>query len=122
MRRSLAALAAVVAFAALAAPSAARAHTTSTNTTGPAGAIKHVVVIFQENRSFDEVLGAFCVDHANRCDGYVGPVKLADGTTLPMVQSPDLVTPDPPHNVKTQVKVIDHGRMDGWNGLPYCVQ
>src|SRR5436190_20851220 len=30
---------------------------------GPRGVIKHVVVIFQENHSFDETLGAFCMIH-----------------------------------------------------------
>src|SRR3954466_5585997 len=31
---------------------------------------KHVVVIYQENHSFDETLGRFCQDHHGRCDGY----------------------------------------------------
>src|SRR4051794_37946015 len=35
-----------------------------------AGKIKHVIVIYQENRSFDEVLGAYCVQH-KRCNGSI---------------------------------------------------
>lgn len=89
---------------------------------GVAGSpIKHVVVIFQENRSFDEVLGMFCQNHPGRCDGYVGPVRLADGSIVPMTQSPDIVTPDPPHNVATQRTVIHGGKMDGWSSVPGCV-
>src|SRR4051812_30364749 len=45
----------------------------------PAGKINHVVVIYQENHSFDETLGKFCQLHGGRCDGYVGPVRLEDG-------------------------------------------
>ncbi len=109
----------VVAGSAALAPAAAG--TKPAAATGPAGKIKHVVVIFQENRSFDEVLGAFCFDHPHRCDGYIGPVRLADGSFVFNIKSPDVITPDPPHTVETQVKVIDHGRMDGWNGLSTCM-
>jgi phospholipase C len=86
-----------------------------------ASPIKHVVVIFQENRSFDEVLGKFCRDHGGRCDGYVGPVHLSDGSVVPMAQSPDIITPDPPHNVAIQAAEIDHGKMDGWVNIPECM-
>src|SRR5205814_9548879 len=43
--------------------------------TGAAGArtgsspIQHVVIIYQENHSFDNVLGAFCLEPPVRCDG-----------------------------------------------------
>src|SRR3954464_10091359 len=80
----------------------------------PAGKIKHVVVIMQENHSFDEVLGYWCTHPTHRCDGYVGPVRLKDGTVAPMTQSPDVISPDPPHNIATQVRAIDGGKMDGW--------
>src|SRR5262249_47594513 len=82
----------------------------------------HIVVIFQENRSFDEVLGQMCTDNLGRCDGYVGPVKLADGTTVPNIQSPDVISPDPPHNVSAQNRMVDRGRMDGWNGIAACMK
>jgi phospholipase C len=39
---------------------------------------------------------------------------------VPDIVSPDVISPDPPHNVSTQLKAIDHGRMDGWNNLPQC--
>ena len=85
-------------------------------TPGPAGKIKHVVLIYQENRSFDEVLGAYCVLQ-HRCNGYVGPVGLKDGSVQWMWKSPDVVSPDPPHGVATQIQAIDGGKMDGWGKL-----
>jgi hypothetical protein len=48
------------------------------DTTSP---IKHVVVIYQENHTFDNVLGAVCQTRAVACNGYTGPVTFADGIT-----------------------------------------
>src|SRR5437867_13330908 len=64
--------------------SATRATATTPKGAGPAGRIKHVVVIFQENHSFDETLGQFCRLHVGRGDGYVGPVEPSDGTVVSM--------------------------------------
>src|SRR5437764_935448 len=50
----------------------------------PLNVIKHVVVIFQENHSFDETLGDYCIVHTGRCDGSIGPVKLSNGSTVPL--------------------------------------
>src|SRR4051795_4566754 len=112
----------MVAIACAAVAPAAAGRRAAAGPAGPAGKIQHVVVIFQENRSFDEVLGAFCRDHGSRCDGYVGPVKLADGTTVQNLKSPDIITPDPPHDIGTQATVMNHGRMDHWNGLSKCMK
>jgi phospholipase C len=84
-----------------------------------AGKIQHVVVIYQENHSFDETLGKFCQLHANRCDGYVGPVHLADGTTANMTQSDDII-PNVWHDVHAQTTAINSGAMDGWNNVYGC--
>ena len=51
--------------------------------------IEHVVNIFQENHSFDEVLGKLCVLDS-RCDGATTG-RLHDGTIIPLAQSPDIV-------------------------------
>src|SRR5689334_17019689 len=75
--------------------------TATAGSAGPAGRIKHVVVFYQENHSFDETLGPFCKAHKNRCDGYVGDVKLSDGVVAPMTKSPDIV-PSVWHNVIAQ--------------------
>lgn len=85
----------------------------------PAGKIRHVVVIYQENHSFDETLGKFCQLHGGRCDGYVGPVRLEDGSVVNMTQSPDVV-PDVYHDVASQDAAINGGAMDGWNHIIGC--
>src|ERR1700681_953821 len=86
---------------------------------GPAGRIKHVVVFYQENHSFDETLGRFCQVHKGRCNGYTGPVRLASGTVVKMKQSPDVV-PNVFHSVLAQVGAIDGGKMDGWAHVGEC--
>ena len=47
----------------------------------PRSPIKHVIVIYQENHTFDDVLGAYCETRDNPCNGYSGPVTFADGKT-----------------------------------------
>lgn len=58
----------------------------------PAGPIKHVVILYQENHSFDQVLGEFCA-LAHRCDGSIAPARMADGTVVAPSVSPDIVPP-----------------------------
>src|SRR5262245_55555285 len=67
----------------------------------PENAIQHVVLIYQENHSFDNVLGAVCQTRNSPCDGYTGPVTLADGITAPNIVQPDIV-PDVQHNPDSQ--------------------
>src|SRR4051812_32098693 len=86
---------------------------------GPAGRIKHIVVIYQENHSFDETLGWFCHQRPGRCDGYVGPVTLADGTVVDMRPSPDIV-PNVYHDEASQDTAIHDGKMDGWGNVFGC--
>jgi phospholipase C len=84
-----------------------------------AGKIRHVVVVYQENHSFDETLGKFCQVHAGRCDGYTGTVRLEDGSVVNMRQSPDVV-PGSAHDVRSQDAAINGGAMDGWNHVIGC--
>src|SRR4051794_28050737 len=56
-----------------------------------ASPIRHVVIFYQENLTFDALLGAFCEERATRCDGYTGPVTLADGPTVENRVMPDVV-------------------------------
>src|SRR2546422_254571 len=51
--------------------------------------IDHVVVIYQENNSFDDVLGKLCVVDA-RCAGATSG-HLKDGNTIPLATAPDIV-------------------------------
>ena len=79
--------------------------------------IQHVVIVFQENHSFDDALGVLCVQDA-RCDGATTGV-LKDGTVIPLRAAPDLV-PEVVHNVVSQTTAIDGGKMDGFNLIVGC--
>src|SRR5260221_9399725 len=78
--------------------------------------IEHVVVIDQENHSFDNVLGRLCVEDA-RCDGATtgetagGQVSLATA---------DDVVPTIGHSVRSQAAAIDGGKMDGFEQIGGC--
>jgi len=86
---------------------------------GPRGVIKHVIVMYQENHSFDETLGDFCVVHKGRCDGYVGVVHMKDGSSARMKKSPDIV-PSVWHDVHAQETAMNGGKMNGWNAVYGC--
>jgi phospholipase C len=73
--------------------------------------IQHVVVIYQENHSFDNVLGAFCVKNS-RCDGTTTG-KLPGGTPIPLKAASDFV-PNVDHSTAAQATAIDGGKMDGF--------
>src|SRR5207244_5860894 len=79
--------------------------------------IRHVVIVYQENHSFDSVLGALCVQDG-RCDG-VTSGTLADGTTIPLGVPPDVV-PGVGHNPAYQALAIDGGKMDGFSLISGC--
>ncbi len=82
--------------------------------------IQHVVVIYQENHSFDNVLGNWCNTFSPaRCNGFTGIVKLKDGSLVAMKQSPDVV-PNVDHGVQPQLAAIDGGKMDGWALIHGC--
>jgi len=86
--------------------------------------IQHVVILFQENHSFDNVLGKLCsqIDHGiiahDPCDGATTGV-LPDGRTIPLGRSPDVV-PGVKHDVASQRVAIDGGRMDGFGLIHGC--
>ena len=101
------------------------ATTTPTSTPSPSptpsgSPIKHVVVIYQENHSFDETIGDWCYT-TGRCLGYdvTQPVTLEGGTQITLQQSPDVV-PQVDHSVNSQALAIDGGLMDGWLNVPGC--
>ena len=83
----------------------------------PISPIQHVVVIYQENHSFDNVLGRLCV-RTGRCDGAVKG-KLPNGSSIRLRRSPDVV-PDVGHTGEGQTRAINGGRMDGWPSLGNC--
>src|ERR1700722_18966633 len=79
--------------------------------------IKHVVVFMQENHSFNNILGAFCVQQ-KRCTGTTTG-KLSTGQTISLSAAPDLV-PQVDHSIKGQTTAIDGGKMDGFNKVTGC--
>jgi phospholipase C len=79
--------------------------------------IRHVVVIYQENHSFDNVFGRLCA-RTGTCDGATAGT-LPDGSTIPLRRSPDIV-PKVNHQSQGQNKAIDGGRMDGFATINGC--
>ena len=104
------ALGALVCVGGLAAPGSSQAQTTP---------IKHVVVIYLENHSFDSVLGFWCDSHPGRCPdgGMPSSVTLSNGATVKPATDPDTV-PDVLHTVAAQQAAINGGRMNGWQNIP----
>src|SRR6266536_3602235 len=83
----------------------------------PSTPIRHVVILYQENHSFDEVLGQLCIQN-QRCDG-ASSGQTADGTVIPLQQAPDLV-PEVAHGIPDHITAIDGGKMDGFSLLNGC--
>ena len=78
--------------------------------------IQHVVVIYQENHSFDNVLGRLCPRLG--CDGATKG-RLPDGSQIPLRKATDIV-PDVIHSTSAQATAIDGGRMDGFAKISGC--
>ena len=86
----------------------------------PASAIpiKHVVVLYLENHSFDNVLGFWC-DQTRRCLGMPASVTLKRGVVVKPDVTPDTV-PLVGHSVRAQQTAVDRGKMDGWGQVRGC--
>jgi phospholipase C len=92
---------------------------TATTPASSGDPIKHVVVIYQENNSFDEVLGYTCaVTLAGRCDGATTG-KVSTGATIPLAAGPDIV-PTVNHSPTSMTTAIDGGKMDGFDKNSGC--
>jgi hypothetical protein len=92
---------------------------TSTTTTPPATSIQHIVVLNQENHTFDNELGYWCDANPGRCAGIPASVTLSDGTVVTPGTTPDTV-PDEGHSISAQTAAIDGGKMDGWQKISGC--
>ncbi|MFL5766331.1 MAG: alkaline phosphatase family protein, partial [Actinomycetota bacterium] len=93
--------------------------------TGFSTPIQHVVVIDQENHSFDNVLGGLCADIASAeitghqaCDGATSGT-ISTGETIPLSSAADLV-PAVDHSVVGQQTAVDGGAMDRFDRLKGC--
>jgi phospholipase C len=81
------------------------------------GPIRHVVVVYMENHSFDNVLGVLCV-RDGRCDGALRGV-LDDGRSIALRPAGDLV-PELPHDSRSQATAIAGGAMTGFSRMRRC--
>ena len=81
--------------------------------------IKHVVVIYQENHSFDNVLGKLCVTN-RRCNG-VTQGTLPNGDVIPLSKADDVVL-GIDHNMHTQKVAVNGGKMNGFANIPACTE
>jgi phospholipase C len=113
--RKLAAIAALIAASLLAGASQGRPARASSP-------IQHVIVLYQENHSFDNVLGNWCAS-TGHCIGMPPTITLKTSKGRHVVvtpaQAPDQV-PVIAHSVAAQTTAIDGGRMDGWAKLTGC--
>jgi phospholipase C len=92
--------------------------------------IKHVVVILQENHSFDNVLGKFCAEVADgqivrpgtdgTCDGATTG-ETSSGQLIPLAPATDYV-PSADHSVTIQQVDINNGAMNGFNHDANCTR
>jgi phospholipase C len=82
--------------------------------------IKHIVLFYQENHSFDNVLGALCAAHtrATPCDGTTTGI-LPSGATIALSETPDVV-PNIDHSTQGQTTAIDAGKMNGFANISGC--
>jgi phospholipase C len=105
--------------AVMAAPEGARPAAKAHARLASAGPIKHVVIIYQENHDFDNILGLFCVQHPKRhCDGRIKGVT-STGKVIPLKREGDIV-PNTGHKPKHQLKAIAGGTMRGFDKIPGC--
>ena len=90
--------------------------------------IRHVVVIVQENHTFDNVLGKFCAEVAtgrivrpgrnSHCAGVVRGTT-GSGLTVSLAAAPDIV-PAVDHSVASQRRDIAGGKMNGFSAERSC--
>jgi phospholipase C len=84
-----------------------------------ANPIKHVVIIFQENHSFDNVFGRYCYNNPDRhCAGAIWGTR-SNGTRHPLRQPGDIV-PNVSHLPSSQIAAMDGGKMDRFDTITGC--
>ena len=81
-----------------------------------ASPVRHVVVIYLENHSFDNVLGFWCDANPGRCPqgGMPALATLSNGAVVSPSVTPDTI-PEVLHTVASQVAAMDGGKMDDQN-------
>jgi phospholipase C len=95
----------------------------ATATAQPVTPIQHVVMIYMENHSFDNVLGYWCDGNPGRCPdgGMPSSVTLSNGVTVTPGVTPDLI-PAVNHSVASQLAAMNIVKgtplMNGWQNIP----
>ena len=90
----------------------------------PKSPIRHVVVIYLENHSFDNVLGFWCQSHQARCPdgGMPSSVRLSNGAKVTPYSMPDTV-PNVNHTVPSQLAAMHIvggvPLMNGWQNIKF---
>lgn len=82
--------------------------------------IRHVVVILQENHSFDNVLGRLCIRQKRDCDA-VRKGQRADGSAVRLSTATDVV-PDVNHSQASELAGMNNGAMNGFESIVGCEQ
>jgi phospholipase C len=83
--------------------------------------IEHVVVILQENHSFDNVLGPLCIQDRRRKCNAASSGKNEKGETIPLSKAADKVVAVD-HSQQAQLAAMDNGKMDGWELVNGCTE
>src|SRR5690348_7563803 len=83
--------------------------------------IRHVVVIYMENHTFDNLLGFWCDRHPGRCPdgGMPSLVVLSNGVRVAPHTARDVV-PWVAHETPDQIAAINRGAMNGWQKIRGC--
>jgi phospholipase C len=83
--------------------------------------IRHVVVLYLENHSFDSLLGFWCDQNPGRCPdgGMPSSVRLSNGAVVKPFGDPNVV-PLVKHDYQSQLAAINGGAMNGWQNIPGC--
>src|SRR5205807_3266624 len=83
--------------------------------------IQHVVIVYQENHSFDDLLGRWCyLRRARGCDGSIYG-RTSKGKIVALAHEPDIV-PNIGHGGIDQVTAINNGRMDQFDEVKGCAR
>jgi phospholipase C len=94
---------------------------TASAASAAASPVKHVVVLYLENQSFDSLLGFWCDNHPGRCPagGMPSSATLSNGAVVRPYVMPDVV-PVVNHTVADQQAAINGGAMNGWQHVGGC--
>ncbi|HWX75314.1 MAG TPA: alkaline phosphatase family protein, partial [Solirubrobacteraceae bacterium] len=91
----------------------------ATSAGGASAPIEHVVVILQENHSFDNVLGQLCIQDKREGCQAASNGKNTKGETIPLSKASDVVV-QVSHDQKSQLKAMNKGKMNGWESVGGC--